>query len=152
MPLSRPPRRPRIAPSWEDEIRDEAVTEFNGEVEVRRPGTRGVRDKVTGAYSPFIPGEVVLSKRPARAQHLQMPKDTSDGTGSQSSRRYRFQCEILAGDPAITEESITQGLVATFTGGRDPELAKMTFQVRFATNSSHAALRTIETITEGGRG
>ncbi|MBT2484863.1 MULTISPECIES: DUF6093 family protein [unclassified Microbacterium] len=150
MALSRPPSR--TSSSWADEIRDEAVLEFNGEITVSTKGTRGTRDKVTGDYGPYTPGEIVLSRRRARAQHLQAPKETSSGGGAQSSRRYRFQCEILAGDPEITEESVTQGLVVEFTGGRDPELAKMKFQVRFATNSSHAALRTIETVTEGGRG
>lgn len=145
MALSRPPSR--LAADWPDEILQDAKQEFNGELVIRQPGTRGARDPITGDYGPFTLGAVVLSARPARAQHIRLPLDSNDGTGSQARRRYRFQCEILPGDP-----SVTQGLVAYFTGGNDPELAKMTFQVRMATNSSHAALRTIETLTEAARG
>jgi hypothetical protein len=144
MPLSRPPSRSDS--DWPDEILEEAREEFDGELVIREPGTHGERDPITGAYAPFILGAVVLTARPARAQHIRLPLDSNDGNGSQARRRYRFQCEILPGDAAVT-----QGLVAYFTGGRDPELAKMTFQVRMATNSSHAALRTIETITEAAR-
>lgn len=150
MALSRPPSRG--GSSWEDEIADEARGEYNGTIVVRKPGVRGSRDRITGDYGPFVLGDVVLSARPARAQHIRLPLDSNDGTGSQARRRYRFQCDILDGDPLITEESITQGLVVYFTGGRDPELAKMTFQVRMATNSSHAAVRTIEAVTEAARG
>lgn len=144
-PLSRPPSR--SGSHWADEIRDEVVAEFDGEITIREPGVRGDRDPVSGDYGPFTLGAIVLGPRPARAQHIRLPLDSNDGMGSESRRRYRFQCEILDGDPAITK-----GLVVYFEGGRDPELAKMTFQVRMATNSSHAAVRTIETLTEAARG
>lgn len=139
-----------IATSWEQEIHDGAVEEFDGEIEVRKPGTPGTPgsfDPVTGTKDPDTPGDVVLSRRAARAQQIRLPLESSDGNSWQTRRRYRFQCEILPGDP-----SVTKGLVVKFFGGRDPELPKMTFQVSWATNSSHAPVRTIETLTEGSRG
>lgn len=144
MALSRPPSK--FAESWPDEIRDAAVEEFNGSLTVRKPGVPGVFDPATGSYGPDVLGEVVLGPRRARAQHLRSPRSFNDGNGWQTTISYQFQCEILPGDP-----SITKGLIVYFEGGRDPELARMTFQVEFATNSSHAALRTIDCSTEGGR-
>ncbi|MFT4258053.1 DUF6093 family protein [Microbacterium sp.] len=144
MALSRP--KHLSADSWPDEIAAVARGQFNGTITIRRPGTPGGYDPITGDRFPDAPGEIVLGPRPARAQHLRAPRVVSDGNGSQTSITYQFQCDLLPGDA-----SITKGLVVTFDGGRDPELAKMTFQVEFATNSSHAAVRTIDCSTEGGR-
>lgn len=146
MALSRPSSRPG-GPSWTDEIREEAVGEFDGEITIRRPGTPGKFDPISGTRTGGVLGEVVIPPRPARAVPLRLPGQTNDGNGAQASRRYRFQCEMRPGDPTIDE-----GLVVTFTGGDDPRLAKMSFQVKFASNGSAAALRTIETVTEGDRG
>lgn len=150
MALSRPPSK--FAESWPDEIAAAAREEFNGLVTIRKPGTPGVYDPITGEYGPYVPGDVVIPARPGLAQNLSSPREYNDGNGWQTELTYRFQCDILAGDP-----SITKGLIVTFAADpekgplRDPELAKMTFQVAFATNSSHAAVRTVMCATEGGR-
>lgn len=130
---------------WPDEILAAAKEEFVGIITISKPGTPGKYDPITGDYGPGTAGTVVLGPRMARAQHIRLPIDSNDGNGSQARRRYRFQFEIEPGDA-----SITQGLVVKFESDRDPELGKTTFQVRFAMNSSHAALRTVEAITEGG--
>lgn len=138
---------PRVSSdsSWSGEILEAAREFFNGTLTITKPGTPG-QLQPDGTRGPSTPGETVIAPRPARAQHLASPTETNDGNGWDTRRRYRFQCEILPGDKAITK-----GLVVTFDGGRDPELEKMTFQVLWATNSSHAAVRTIEAITEGAR-
>lgn len=133
--------------SWEHEILEAARETFNGFITISRPEAPGIYYPATGEYTDGSPGAVLIADRPARAQHIRLPEEKADGDGWQTKRRYRFQYEILPGDP-----SITKGLVVTYRGGLDPELAKMTFQVVWATNSSHAALRTVETVTEGARG
>ena len=145
MALSRPPSR--RGSSWTDEILEEAATEFNGELTIREPGTPGTYDGQTGTYVGRIPGAVVIPPRKARAVPIRLPGETNDGNGSQTSRRYRFQCI-----PELNDPTIRKGLIVTFTGGDDPRLAKMTFQVKFASNGSHMGPRTIETVTEGDRG
>lgn len=139
---------PRTRPdsSWSDEIASAAREFFDGELTVSTPGTPGKYNPPSGTYAPGTPGETVISKRPARAQHLRAPSSLNDGNGWQTSHTYQFQCDILPGDA-----SITKGLIVRFTGGRDPELAKMVFHVDWATNSSSAAVRTIVCSTEGGR-
>lgn len=138
--------RVRSEAEWPDEIAEDAREEFDGEVEIREAGTPGEFDPVTGTRGPGVPGEVVLSRRPARAQHIRLPLESNDSNSWQTRRRYRIQCDILDGDL-----SVTKGLVARFYGGRDAEIPKMVLQVQWATNSSHAAVRTIECMTEGAR-
>lgn len=139
---------PRIRPdsNWSEEIAEAAREMFDGELEVSIPGEPGVYDPIAGTYGPGTPPQVILSRRPARAQHIRLPSDSNDGNGWQTRRRYRFQCDILPGDL-----SVTKGLLVRFYGGRDPELEKMIFHIQWATNSSHAAIRTIEAETEGAR-
>ncbi|WP_217182701.1 DUF6093 family protein [Streptomyces sp. AC495_CC817] len=150
MALSRPPSP--FADDWPDEILEGAREEFNGLITIRLPGEPGAYDPVTNPDAIGEPGDIVIGPRPARAQHLRTPRSYNDGNGWQTTFAYQFQCEILPGDP-----SITKGLVVTFSADpekeplRDPELAKMTYQTVFATNSSHAAVRTINCNTEGGR-
>lgn len=137
-----------IAPahSWPDGILEAAREFFNGSLSIYIPGEPGAYDPVTDTMTGGTPDVAVIADRPARAQHLRSPQDYHDGSGWDVKRVYRFQCEILPGDP-----SITKGMVAKFTGGRDPELAKVEFQVVTATNSSHAALRTVECVSELSR-
>lgn len=138
--------RVRDEADWAEEIAESARETFDGELEIFKPGTPGKLDPITGIHAPGTPEEIILSRRPARAQHIRLPLDSNDGNGWQTRRRYRFQCDFLAGDL-----SVTKGLLVRFFGGRDPEVPKMLYQVQWATNSSSAAIRTVETLTEGAR-
>lgn len=140
MALSPPP----LANDWSQVILETAREFMNGEMRVMRPGTPGTYDPVTDGTTGGTPPTVVIDWRPARAQHIRLPLETSDTNGWRTRRRYRFQCEILDGDPIITP-----GLYVEYRGGKDPSLASFVYQVTSAVNSSHAALRTVETITEG---
>lgn len=131
---------------WPELILETAREFFNGTLDIYLPGEPGTYDPVTDETTGGTPDVPVITGRPARAQHLRAPQDFNDGNGWDVKRVYRFQCEILADDP-----SITKGMVARFSGGRDPELAKVEFQVVSATNSSHAAVRTIEAVSELSR-
>lgn len=134
------------ADDWAELILETAKETFNGLITIYRPGTPGTYDPVTDTTVGGTAESIVLGPRAARAQHLRLPQEFNDGTGWDVKRRYRFQFEILDGDP-----SITKGLYARFSGGRDPELAKVEFQIASATNSSHAALRTVEAVSELAR-
>lgn len=138
----------RVSPAgdWPAEILEAARETFNGHLTLYRPGEPGTYDSKTNTFAGGTPDEVLIADRPARAQHIRLPQEYNDGNGWGTKRRYRFQCEILEDDPAITK-----GLFVRFSGGRDPELEKVAFQVVSATNSSHAALRTIETVSELAR-
>ena len=134
------------ADDWPAEIRESAREEFNGVITVSKAGEPGTFDPISGGTTGGTPPTILLGPRPARAQNLAMPSEINGGEGWETKRRYRFQCEIQPGDIAIAK-----GLIVTFDGGRDPEIEKMTFQVLWATNSSHAAVRTIYCATEGRR-
>ena len=131
---------------WADEIRDIAIEEFDAEITIRKPGKPGEYDPVTGTYGDEEEGELLIDSRIGRAQNLRSPLDYNDGNGWQTKLDYRIQFDMREDDP-----SITKGMVVTVSGGRDPELEKMTFHVGFATNSTHMAVRTVMCSTEGGR-
>lgn len=132
--------------TWEQEIRDAVIEEFDATITVKHPDGPGTYDPISGNTTPGAPGEVLIQDRIGRAQNLRSPIEFNDGNGWQTKLDYRIQIDALPGDP-----SITKGLIVLVSGGRDPELAKMTFHVGFATNSTHMAVRTINCSTEGGR-
>lgn len=139
------PRRDHPA-HWADEIRDAAVEEFDAEITVKHPDGPGTFDPISGGMTPGTPGAVLISARAGRAQKLRNPVEYTDASGRQSKMDYRIQIDARPGDPSINE-----GLLVLVSGGRDPELEKMTFHVGFATNSTHMAVRTIMASTEGFR-
>lgn len=140
MALSLPPAH------WADEIRDVVIEEFDATITVKRPDGAGTFDPTTGKMTPGTSGEALITDRIGRAQKLRKPLEYNDGNGWQTKLDYLIQIDALPSDP-----SITKGLIALVKGGRDPELQKMTFHVAFATNSTHMAVRTIMTSSEGGR-
>jgi hypothetical protein len=131
---------------WSAEILDGAKGEFNGELRIMLPGAPGVYRPVADEVDGGTEALVVIDWRPGRAQHIRLPLEINNGDGWNTERRYRFQCEILDGDPLIP-----QGSYVEFRGGKDPSLHDFTFQVTSAVNSSHAALRTILTATESAK-
>ena len=62
-----------------------------------------------------------------------------------TKRAIRFQIELRAGDPVIT----TGLTVRVDDGGKNKQLEQFAYTVQSSVNSSHAALRTIEAISEG---
>ncbi|MDL5351094.1 DUF6093 family protein [Microbacterium sp. zg-YB36] len=141
MPLSPIP----TAAHWSDVIAEAARTMFNGEARVMLPGTPGTYDPITDTVTGGTPPTVAQDWRPARAQHVGMPLETSDGNGWSTKRRFRFQWDLLPDDPIITK-----GMYVEYRGGKDPSLARFDYQVLSAVNSSHAALRTVEAMSELG--
>lgn len=138
------------ADSWPDEIAALARTEFKALIEVVTPGTPGKYDPKTDTRAAGTADQVVITGpdggRPARVQHLRLPSENSGAGEKSNKRRYRFQIDLLADDPIIEEGMV----VRVRSNPRDPSLAQYAFQVSTASNSSQAALRTIETWTEFG--
>lgn len=128
--------------NWAAEILEAAKEEFWGEIGISEPGTPGTW--ANGAVTGGSAGAVVISRRPARIQHLGLPLEIADGNGWGTKRRIRIQFEILE-----TDGPIRKGLTVTvYNGGNDPSLTSYKFQVASAVNSDHAALRTVECVSE----
>ena len=135
------------AADWPSEIADAAIPEFTGRISVIDPSTsNGTYNPDADAYIGAIADTPILSNRAARIQHIRLPLEQSGAREWGAKRRYRFQIELRDGDPEITKGMI----VRVIDGGRDPSLVNYAFTVLSATNSSHAAIRTIETISELG--
>lgn len=135
----------RIDPdSWPEEILESARMFFNCFIDVFKPGSAGTYDPATDTYTGSADADSIIASRAARAQHIRLPLEESGAYEWSTKRRYRFQIELLEDDPAITKGAI----VRVKPGGRDPILQHFAFEVVSASNSSHAALRTIETITD----
>ena len=144
---------PRGGRDWSGEIRDAVIESgaLNGVIRIYKAGSTqpGAHDPYAGSGGePDV--ELILGPRDARAQHLRLPVESNDGLGWTTRRRYRFQYQILDGDDDITGDLVGKGYSVRFTGGKDPSLQHFSFQVLSAVNSSHAALRTLECITEAG--
>lgn len=88
--------------------------------------------------------DVILKDRPARVQQLRTPTVFSDSGELANKRAFLFEIELREGDPIIKRGM----LVRVTDGGRDPQLKSYGFTVTNSVNSSEAAIRTIETISE----
>lgn len=140
--------------NWGEEILEDAREFFNGRIEVLDPSniieTPFDPDTDEGGDSSL---EIVLTNdpddpvrgRPARIQHLRLPLENAGSGEWATKRRYRMQVEILPGDPVLQKGQI----VNVLDGGKDPSLEAFSYTLVSAANSSHAALRTLETVTEG---
>jgi hypothetical protein len=133
---------------WSGEILEVAREFFNCAIDVILPGKPGKYNPSTDAYdgAGAVPDVMVIEGRPARAQHIRLPLEQAGAYEWSTKRRYRFQIELLASDPVIRKGMV----VRVREGGKDPVLVHFAFEVASASNSSHAALRTIETLTEFG--
>lgn len=126
---------PAAYTDWSDEIAEDAVGEMNGAICIYDPPS------TTPVIGPVNVGDV---GRRARIQNMRIPRPTTNADEWEVNRAIRFQIEILAGDPPLRK-----GMVVRVTdGGKDPSLVNFAFIIETAVNSSHAALRTIETISE----
>ncbi len=89
------------------------------------------------------PTLTLLFSTKARVQQIRRPLDIISGEQWGNRRSVRVQIPLSA-----TSSLIEKGLVVRILGGNDPALAKVTLIVQSAINSSHAAVRTIECISE----
>ena len=132
-----------IANSWEDEIAQEAATEFKAVISIYHPG-----ETVTVPYDPVsgLGGDTVpvyiAQNVPARAQHIRTPDWQKTTYDVSAYRHYRFQI-AMADAPAAVPKGYIVRIEAI---PRDPSLVGYTATVQASTNSSNAAVRTIETL------
>jgi hypothetical protein len=133
---------------WPEEILEVARDFFNCTIDVILPGKPGKYDPITDTNTGegYVAPTTILEARAARAQHIRLPLEQAGAYEWSTKRRYRFQIELLAADPVVRKGMV----VRVRAGGRDPVLENFAFEVASASNSSHAALRTIETLTEFG--
>lgn len=113
-------------PDWSDEIADAAEEYMNASIEV-----------VKGQTATNV--RLYLGK--ARVQHVRFPREGENVADWIGARSYRFQIPLTDDLPFINSGA----LIKVRSGSRDPELYDMLFEVVASTNSSHAAVRTLET-------
>lgn len=129
-----------------EEILDAAKEFMTGRIEVIDPS-----NIITTPYDPITDEggtaepEVLIEGRPARIQHINMPSEMSGASEWATKRRFRFQIEILDGDPTLRKGLV----VRVLDGANDSSLEQFTYTILSAVNSTQAALRTIEAVTEG---
>lgn len=134
------------ADDWPEEIAALARQEFACVIDVIQPGSAGKYDAKSDSYIGATPDQVILQGRDARAQHIRLPLEQAGAYEWSTKRRYRFQIDLVLDDPTIRKGMV----VRVRESPRDPVLEHFAFQVASASNSSQAALRTIETLTEFG--
>ena len=133
-------------PHWADQIAALAAEEFDGELQVRKPGVDGIWNPQTKQFEGGTPGAVIIDWRPARLQHAGNPQMAQDNSGTNARHRFRFQYIAQAGDALVYK-----GLIVSFRKGRNAELEKYAFQVDLAVGSSHGGPRTVECTSEVAR-
>jgi len=114
--------------NWSQQIADVAEEFMNASIEIQ------VGQEDTGP---------TLYEGKARVQHVRFPREVEDAVQWQGARSYRFQIPLTDDLPFIPKGA----LIRVSDGQRDPELEEMLFEVVASTNSSHAAVRTLETRT-----
>jgi len=134
---------PLIATSWEDEIAESAATEFKCVIDIVDPNssTTTAYDPVTGTGGESTP-TVIGAGIAARGQHIRTPRWEQTTYDASAYRNYRFQI-AMADSPA----SIPKGFqVIVKSNPRDLSLVGVPFTIQASTNSSNAAVRTLETL------
>lgn len=106
------------------------------------------RDAVVSVFdtSKIVSGkpEVIIDRRPARLQQLRTPTIATEAGQQIAKRAFIAEIELRATDPTIKKDM----LLRVHDGGRDPQLELYGFTVTNSVNSSEAAVRNIELITE----
>ncbi len=136
---------------WPTEILEAVKAEWNGEYRVRRPDAAGSYDPAADAWTGGEPGDVVIDWTLGRCQNMLNPSKRAEDWGTAVERRYLFNGEIHEDDDPILKGYLVEWRYLPGTPKRDPELEKMFFRVIGASNSSHAAVRTIYTVSELAR-
>ncbi|QIK61804.1 hypothetical protein G7068_16185 [Leucobacter viscericola] len=86
----------------------------------------------------------IISRRPARVQQVRNPSISHDSGQQLVKRPFQFEIELRPTDPIIRKDM----LIRVHFADRDPNLCHYGFTVTDSVNSSEAALRTINTLTE----
>lgn len=116
---------PRTSATWSEEIGTVAAEYMNA----------------TAKF--YTSAKVLKITSKARVQHLRAPLDSSSPVTWGTQRAIRLQIPLNA-----TSGAITKGWLVQISGANDPTLNLVTMTVQSAVNSSHAALRTIECISD----
>lgn len=134
---------PSTEDNWSQIIADVATEFMNCVINIVDPN-----QSVTTPYDPAT-GEggestplVLYTGVPARAQHIRAPYNVPSAVDWNSYRHYRFQVK-LEDVPGL----VSKGMQIEVTGaGRDASILDLTYTIEASTNSSHAAVRTFETV------
>ena len=118
---------PATLSDWSDEIAAEAIGEMNGAIRVYG------RDAT-----------VIVDNRPARMVITERPMQILGTDQWNVMRRLRVQIENKADDP-IFEKGFT---IRALDGGKDVTLTRYAFTIMTNVSDSHAAVRTLECISE----
>lgn len=117
--------------AWQDEIEAIHAAHF--------------RQALISIYDPSSGSDAaIISRRSARVQQQRTPTIATDSGQQVAKRAFLFEIELRDSDPAIEKDM----LIRVHDGGRDPKLRLYGFTVTNSVNSSEAAVRNIETVTE----
>ncbi len=132
---------------WSSVIRDALLPQLTASIEVWDPKSRTSTpyDPVTDTGGTTTP-VLVMAARPASIQQVRYTVQSAGADGWGTKRYYRFQIELIDGDPLVSEGYE----IHVIDGGNDPSLVTHRFQVLASGDSSFAALRDIEAVTDFG--
>lgn len=131
-----------IPESWSDTIAEVAEQFMNATIQVLEPS--GGEPTYNEALKDYVmPEPVVLVECVARIQHVRVPNPQNTEYQWSMGRHYRFQVPYSDVEGLYIRKGL---IVKVLDGGRDAELNDLLFEVLGATNSSHRAVRTIETV------
>jgi len=132
---------------WEDEIAEDAFTEFNATIDIQDPNTLTTvpYDPVTGEGGYSVP-QVIAAGIPARLQQVKSPRAVDTTYDYSEYRPYRVQTRMVD-VPGLIPKGFQ---VVVKTNPRDISIVGKVLAVQVSTNSSNAAVRTIETIMSNG--
>ena len=132
---------------WEDEIAAEAATEFNATIDIQDPKTLVTvpYNTTTGEGGYSVP-QVIAADIPARLQQVKSPRTVDTTYDYSEYRPYRVQTRMVD-VPGLIPKGFQ---VVVKTNPRDISIVGKVLAVQVSTNSSNAAVRTIETLMSNG--
>lgn len=133
------PFPPPSTDDWAAEIAEAAGELMGAIISVYLPGDPANQDE--DGYSP---PSVVLSRRRARVQHLKATRELNGEVRPEKRRNFRIQIDLTTDLPIIGEGMF----IRVDDADRDPSLEQYVYSVVSAVNSSNAALRTIECVSD----
>lgn len=118
---------PATLTDWSDEIAAEAIGEMNATIRVYDSAEN-----------------IIVDNRPARLAVTERPMQILGTDQWNVMRRIRVQVENRVGDP-IFAKGFT---IRVLNGGKDATLTRYAFTIMTNVSDSHAAVRTLECISE----